>query len=154
MSHYSAEVLWRREGAAFVDQRYSRRHLLRFDGGLEVPGSASPQVVRVPLSDPSALDPEEAFVASLAACHMLWFLSLAAEQGFVVDEYRDEARGVMAKNEQGRQAMTEVTLFPQVRFASAPPSAEQHEALHHRAHECCFIASSVKTTLRCEPRIV
>lgn len=153
MGQYGAEVLWRREGQSFADQRYSRRHLLRFDGGAEVPGSSSPHVVRVPLSDPAAVDPEEAFVASLAACHMLWFLSLAAQQGFVVDEYLDQAQGVMAHDDQGRMAMTEVTLRPRLLFAGVPPTPAEHEALHHAAHEACFIANSVKTRVRCEPSL-
>ena len=100
---YGAEVLWQRAaGEAFTDNRYSRRHRLRFDGGTEVPGSSSPSVVPLPMSDASAVDPEEAFVASLAACHMLWFLSLAAQQGFVVDRYRDAAVGVMTKQRRGQ----------------------------------------------------
>lgn len=152
--HYSAEVLWKRADQSFLDNRYSRRHLLRFDGGVEVPGSSSPLVVPLPWSDAAAVDPEEAFVASLSSCHMLWFLSLAAQQGFCVDRYRDQAEGVMARGADRRMAMTVVTLRPEAAFSGAPlPTPAQIEALHHRAHEECFIANSVKTEVRCEPVI-
>ena len=152
MAQHSAEILWQRGEQSFLDNRYSRAHLWRFDGGLEVPASSSPQVVPLPWSDASAVDPEEAFVASLSSCHMLWFLSLAAQQGFQVDRYQDQALGVMAKNAEGRLAMTEVLLRPRVCFGGErQPDAEQVHALHHRAHEACFIANSVKTEVRCEP---
>ena len=151
MSEYTATIYWQRLGAVFTDQKYSRAHEWRFDGGVTVPGSSSPHVVRVPLSDPSAVDPEEAFVASLSSCHMLFFLSFAAAKGFVVDTYEDQAVGVMAKNEAGKMAMTVVTLRPKVAFAGKQPTAEQLNELHHRSHDECFIASSVKTDVRCEP---
>ena len=151
MSQYTAVITWERNGAAFTDNRYSRGHRWTFDGGIEVPASASPQVVPLPLSVGAAIDPEEAFVAALASCHMLWFLSIAAKQGFLVESYRDEAIGVMARNADGRLAMTQVTLRPAVVFArDKRPSAAQHEAMHHEAHRECFIASSVKTDVRCE----
>ena len=151
-TEYSAEVLWERGSDDFSGNRYSRRHLLRFDGGLEVPGSSSPHVVPVPMSDAYALDPEEAFVASLSSCHMLWFLSIAGKHRFCVDRYLDAAIGVMAKNAGGKMAMTVVTLRPEVTFSGEylPTRAEQAD-LHHAAHEACFIASSVKTDVRCEP---
>ena len=155
MTHeYRAQLQWQRsEGEVFTDQRYSRRHLLRFDGGAELAGSSSPSVVRLPFSDPAAVDPEELFVAALSSCHMLWFLSLAADDGWCVDRYHDDAVGLMARDPQGRMAMTLVTLRPAVRFAATAtgPDARQQAALHHRAHEACFIASSVKTEVRCEP---
>ena len=131
----------------------SRRHLIRFDGGVELAGSSSPQVVPVPYSDASAVDPEETFVASLSCCHMLWFLSLAGNAGFVVDQYDDQAEGQMARNAQGRLAMTVVTLRPQVRFGGTrQPGLAELNQLHHAAHEACFIANSVKTEVLCEPR--
>jgi organic hydroperoxide reductase OsmC/OhrA len=153
MSHqYSAQVLWQRDGQEFLGNHYSRRHLLRFDGGAEVIGSSSPHVVPVPHSDPAGVDPEEAFVASLSSCHMLWFLSLASRQGFVVERYTDDARGVMARNAAGKMAMITVTLQPEVIFSgSKQPTREQLDALHHQAHEECFIANSVTTEVRCEP---
>ncbi len=154
MSRYTALVLWQRaENESFTDQRYSRRHLLRFDGGIELAGSSSPQVVPLPMSDPGAVDPEEMFVASLASCHMLWFLSLAAARGWRVDRYADQAAGQMARNAQGRMAMTMVTLRPRVQWlGETAPSPEDVRALHHEAHEACFIANSVKTLVICEPQ--
>ncbi|HWI83932.1 OsmC family protein [Ramlibacter sp.] len=152
MAPYTAHVLWERDGADFTANRYSRRHRLRFDGGADVLASASPHVVPGPLSDPAGVDPEEAFVASLASCHMLWFLALAARQGYTVDRYSDEAQGVLARNAAGKMAMTQVTLRPQAAFSGdRRPTPEQLRQLHHRAHEECFIANSVTTEVRCEP---
>ncbi|MDB5963848.1 MAG: peroxiredoxin [Polaromonas sp.] len=152
MAVYTAEVVWTRDGADFAGNRYSRRHLLRFDGGLEVPGSSSPHVVPLPMSDASALDPEEAFVASLSSCHMLWFLSLAGKGHWCVDRYHDAAEGVLAKNAAGKLAMTVVTLRPAVVFSGERQPTPGHiDALHHAAHEACFIANSVTTEVRCEP---
>lgn len=152
MATYTAEVLWLRNDGDFLGNRYSRQHLLRFDGGLEVPGSSSPHVVPVPMSDASALDPEEAFVSSLSSCHMLWFLSMAAKRKFCVDRYFDAATGVMEKNAAGKIAMTVVTLRPDVTFSGERlPTRAELDQLHHEAHEACFIANSVKTEVRCEP---
>lgn len=150
---YGVELSWQRlPGEVFTDNRYSRRHRLRFDGGVEMPGSSSPSVVPLPMSDASAVDPEEAFVASLSACHMLWFLSLAAAQGIVVDEYIDRAIGVMSRNAAGKYWMSTVTLRPAVRYGrTRTPTPDEQQQLHHRAHEECFIANSVKTEVRCEP---
>ena len=148
MSEYSATVEWRRDGAVFTDNRYSRAHSWRFDGGLTVPASSSPHVVRAPYSDPAAVDPEEAFVASVSSCHMLWFLLLAVKAGLVVDSYVDEAVGVMEKNEHGKLAITRITLRPQIAFAGTKnPSPAEIDALHHKAHEECFIANSVRTAI-------
>lgn len=152
MSTYFATILWQRNGAAFTDQRYSRAHVMQFDGGAEVAGSSSPHAVPVPYSDAAAVDPEEAFVASLSSCHMLWFLHLAAKAGFVVERYEDRADGVMAKNAEGKLAMTLLTLRPRVDFAGEKrPERADIEALHHKAHEECFIANSVKSEVRCVP---
>ncbi len=154
MSEHVAEVVWERGDAPFLDQRYSRRHELRFDGGALWAGSSSPQVVPAPMSDPAAVDPEEGFVASISSCHMLWFLSIAAKHGFVVDHYRDRAVGLMGKDAHGRLAITRVTLKPEVRFAGTQePDEVEVAAMHHEAHESCFIANSVKTEIRCEPEV-
>jgi organic hydroperoxide reductase OsmC/OhrA len=153
MSTHTAEVLWSRGNQNFIDQRYSRKHVLRFDGGIEVAGSASPHVVPLPYAAADAIDPEEAFVAALSSCHMLWFLSLAAQQGYVVDDYHDSATGEMGQGPDGRLMMTVVTLRPAVRFSGEKqPNGAEHAALHHQAHAACFIANSVKTEVRCEPR--
>jgi organic hydroperoxide reductase OsmC/OhrA len=152
MSEYTAEVLWERGDQDFLANTYSRRHSLRFDGGAEWAGSSSPHVVPLPFSDASAVDPEEAFVASLSSCHMLWFLTMAVKRKFCVDRYFDAASGVMEKNADGKMAMTVVTLRPEVTFSGEnQPTREQIEHMHHRAHEECFIANSVKTDVRCEP---
>ena len=151
MSTYTATTAWQRDGQPFTDRRYRRQHQWRFDGGAVVVGSSSPQVVPLPMSDAAAVDPEEAFVASLSSCHLLWFLDLACRAGWVVDGYQDDASGVLAKNADGQLAMTEVTLRPQVRFAGArQPDAVEIHRLHHAAHEACFIANSVRTDVRCE----
>jgi organic hydroperoxide reductase OsmC/OhrA len=153
MSHYTTFVRWERGSQVFLDHRYSRAHLWRFDGGIEVPASSSPSVVPIPLSRAEAVDPEEAFIASLSSCHMLWFLSIAAKKGFVVDSYEDQAVGVMEKNQQGHLAMTKVSLRPLVVFSGEKlPDKVQLEALHHQAHEECFIARSVLSEVVCKPR--
>jgi organic hydroperoxide reductase OsmC/OhrA len=152
MGEYQVTVSWERRGASFTDARYSRVHTWTFDGGLTVPATASPHVVAGPFTAEAAVDPEEAFVASLSSCHMLWFLSIAAGEGLVVERYRDQAVGVMGRNAAGRLAMTEVTLRPVVAFAGPAPSAAELEALHARAHEECFIANSVRTRVRVESR--
>lgn len=152
MGEYTAFIEWKRAGASFADNRYSRKHVWRFDGGIEVAASSSPQVVPIPMSAAAAVDPEEAFVASLSSCHMLWFLSIAAKRGFVVESYRDDAVGVLARNSTGKMAMTLVTLRPAVEFAGDRfPAADELITMHHEAHEQCFIANSVHTEVRCEP---
>jgi organic hydroperoxide reductase OsmC/OhrA len=149
---YDVQIRWARGDAVFTDNRYSRAHTWHFDGGIEVPASSSPHVVRVPLSLAEAVDPEEAFVASISSCHMLWFLSIAAGAGFCVDQYVDDASGVMGKNSAGKTAVTRVTLHPHVTFSgSKVPSHTEIIELHHKAHEECFIANSVTTDIRCEP---
>jgi organic hydroperoxide reductase OsmC/OhrA len=152
MSEYKAVVEWSRGGAAFTDNRYSRGHRWLFDGGVEVPASSSPTVVPLPLSVAAAVDPEEAFVASLSSCHMLWFLSIAAKRRFLVDSYRDEAVGEIGKDLSGKLAMTRVTLHPEVHFGGdKQPTPDELAAMHDQSHEQCFIARSVKTDVRCEP---
>jgi organic hydroperoxide reductase OsmC/OhrA len=152
MSSYTADLLWERGEQDFAGNRYSRRHLWRFDGGAEVVGSSSPSVVPPPGSDPGGVDPEEAFVASLASCHMLWFLAIAAKRGFIIDRYEDAASGVLERNAERRFAMTRVTLRPKVTFSGDKlPTPEELDALHHKAHEECYIANSVKTEVVVEP---
>jgi organic hydroperoxide reductase OsmC/OhrA len=152
MDHYTADLTWARGGQDFLGNTYSRRHRISFDGGAQLAGSSSPHVVAVPMSDATAVDPEEMFVASLASCHMLWFLSIAVQRKFCVESYADHATGVMAKNADGKMVMTIVTLHPAVEFSGERlPSREQIEHMHHKAHEECFIANSVKTEVRCEP---
>jgi organic hydroperoxide reductase OsmC/OhrA len=152
MATYTAEVSWSRGEQKFVDNRYSRKHLMKFDGGAEVPGSSSPHVVPLPYSDAGAVDPEEAFIASISSCHMLFFLSIAAGRKFRVDRYRDNPVGVMEKNAAGKMVVSTVTLKPEATFSGDKlPTRADIDAMHHEAHAECFIANSVKTDVRCEP---
>ncbi len=153
MSSHRAELEWNRSDGGFLDGKYSRAHVWRFDGGVSVPASSSPSVVRVPLSDPANVDPEEAYVVALASCHMLWFLDLAAARGYVVDRYLDHAEGFMARNAAGKDWVARVVLRPQVVFSGAKVPAEADvQALHHTAHEECFLANSVRTEIAMECR--
>ena len=140
-----ASILWRKKpGEIFVDNKYSRKHAWKFDGGLEVPASSSPHVVRLPFSDAAAVDPEEAFVASIASCHMLTFLFIAASQSFLIEKYEDEAEGEMSKNAAGEMYISTVTLKPRIHFSGEKiPSDEKIMEMHHLAHRQCFIANSI-----------
>lgn len=143
MGKHVAIVEWELGEGSFVEGRYSRAHTLRFDGGAEVPGSSSPSVVPLPWSDPAGVDPEEALISAVSACHMLWFLHIARDAGFTVARYRDEAEGVMGKNAQGRIAITRITLRPDIAFDGQAPDPQQLETMHHKAHDACFIANTV-----------
>lgn len=147
MSEYSANIKWHRQPSeSFVDNQYSRGHEWQFDGGVSVPASSSPHVVPLPYSVETNVDPEEAFVASLSSCHMLFFLSIAAKRKFVVESYEDHAVGIMEQNNEGKVAMTRVTLRPKAIFSGdKQPNEKQLEKMHHQSHELCFIANSVKT---------
>jgi organic hydroperoxide reductase OsmC/OhrA len=152
MADYHAVVTWERDGQTFTDGKYNRAHRWAFDEGVTMPASASPMHVPKGCAPAAAVDPEEAFVAALSSCHMLFFLWLASKQGFVVDSYRDAAVGVMGKHADGKMAMVTVTLRPEVRFAGERrPTRAELDALHHAAHEECYIARSVRTDVRCEP---
>ncbi len=146
MSEYTATIKWQRDGQDFLSNKYSRGHTWTFDGGAEVPASSSPHVVPVPMSVAANVDPEEAFVASLSSCHMLWFLAIAAKRKFVVDSYIDNAVGTLEKDADSKLAITRVTLRPQIKFSGdSEPTPGELENMHHEAHEKCFIANSVKT---------
>lgn len=148
MHIYEATVGWERGEHVFLDNRYSRLHAWRFDGGIEVAASSSPQVLPAPMSDPGAVDPEEALVAATSSCHMLFFLSIAAKRGFVVDRYLDKASGVMEKNAQGRIAFTRITLRPEIVFGGERrPTPQQLAEIHHQSHDQCFIANSLKAEI-------
>jgi organic hydroperoxide reductase OsmC/OhrA len=153
MARHDATIRWTGgDPAEFARGRYSRAHQWEFDGGAVVPASASPSVVREPWSDPAGVDPEEAFVASLSSCHMLWFLDLARHAGLVVTAYEDEAVGMLEKCADGKMRMTRVTLRPKVAFAGEAPDAAALDALHHAAHQACFIANSVTAEVVVEAR--
>ena len=151
MSTYCAKVTWARGTDEFLRQKYSRGHTWTFDEGVSVPASASPHAVRAPWHVTAAVDPEEALVAALSSCHMLFFLSLASRAGFTVESYEDAAEGVMGKNAEGREAMTHFTLRPVVTFKERAPSEEDLEAMHHAAHEQCYVANSLKAEVSVEP---
>ncbi len=153
MSEYHATVEWKRETPGFDYKTYNRGHQIAFEGGIRVPGSAAPGNIPRGARGAPGVDPEQAFVASLSSCHMLWFLHLAADAKLVVDGYRDEASGVLEKNAAGRMVMTRVTLRPAVAFSGRQPTPEEHAQLHARAHHECYIANSVTTEITLEPRI-
>lgn len=149
MSEHHAIIFWERTDSDFLSGKYSREHRWIFDGGLTVPASPSPTIVPAPFSNPAHLDPEEAFVASVSSCHMLTFLYWASKQGFQVDQYRDEAIGVMAKNEKGVPWISLIKLNPEIIYSGGKlPASADEEHLHHLAHERCFIANSIKTEVR------
>lgn len=144
---HDAVVEWTRGDQPFVDNRYNRAHVWRFDGGAVVAGSSSPGNVPAPLSDPTAVDPEEAMIASLSSCHMLWFLAFAAKAGWVVDRYLDEASGELDRDEAGKRYLARVTLRPVTTFSGRQPTQEELDGVHHAAHEHCEMAHSVRSTI-------
>ena len=150
MSRHVAEIGWRSDGD-FPSGRYSRRHEIGFDGGAIVAGSSSPDVVPAPMSDPAGVDPEEMLVAAVASCHMLWFLDLARRAGLDVASYRDRAEGEMGRIGAGKTAITRIALSPDIAFNGRAPAAAELEALHHEAHERCFIANSLNSEIVVEP---
>jgi organic hydroperoxide reductase OsmC/OhrA len=152
VSDYRATIEWKLVGE-FRYETYSRLHSIDFGRGIRVPGNAAADNIPKTVVAAAGVDPEQQFVASLASCHMLWFLHLANRKTFVVARYVDEASGVLGKNAESREAMTRVTLRPAVTFSGTPPTAEQFAQLHEKTHERCFIANSVKTEIILEPRI-
>lgn len=152
MSDITATIEWNRNSDDFLDNRYSRVHHWTFDGGTTVIASSSPHIVRVPMSDPSAVDPEEAFIASLSSCHMLWFLSIAARKGWRINHYKDKAIGQMGKNSAGKTVMLSVFLRPCIVWDSSAPTTTEISEMHEAAHQECFIANSVLTDVQIEPQ--
>src|SRR5258705_2771545 len=144
MSEYKATIKWLRTSPDFLKGKYSREHTWTFDGGVTVPASPAPSVVPVPFSNPAHVDPEEAFVASIASCHMLTFLYVAMHAGFVVEQYEDDAVGGMRKNERGAVWVAAVTLHPRLVYGGAerPPPA-QKDPPPPPAPEQGFISHSV-----------
>lgn len=152
MHSYFARTEWQRGDQPFSDNKYSRAHTLVFDGGLRVPGSSSPLSVPEPMSVAANVDPEEALVSAASSCHMLVFLYVACKAGFVVDSYHDDAIGNMDRNEQGRLAITRILLRPRIVFAGTrQPTASELDALHHAAHDDCYIANSIRAEIVVEP---
>jgi organic hydroperoxide reductase OsmC/OhrA len=152
MATYEATVKWQR-GAdeAFTDQRYSRRHHWLFDGGADIIASSSPHSVKAPFSDSAAVDPEEALVAALSSCHMLFFLSFAARRGFKVASYTGKAVGEMSREPSGKEWLSRVTLRPEIIFdGEKRPTAAEVDEMHHVSHEACYIANSIKSEILIE----
>ncbi|MCX4028449.1 OsmC family protein [Endozoicomonas sp. SM1973] len=151
MSEYTATIKWQKaEQEDFLTHQYSRAHTWSFDGGITVPASSSPHIVPLPYSEATNVDPEEAFVAALSSCHMLFVLAIAAQRKFIIHEYVDNATGTLEKDSDGKMAMTKVTLRPQITFLGNQPTRQQLEEMHHLSHEKCFIANSVKTEVTTE----
>lgn len=151
MHAYQTTVRWLRNGQVFTDNRYSRSHEWSFDGGAVISASSSPSIVPLPMSVEAHVDPEEALVAAVSSCHMLFFLSFAAREGYVIDSYVDHAQGYMARNEAGKQAMQRIVLRPEIHFAGDRiPTQTQIAALHHRSHDECYIANSLKCAIEVE----
>lgn len=147
MSEHKITLNWQKTSDSFSYKEYNREHTWTFKNGLNVEASAATGY----LGSPDCVDPEEVFVASLSSCHMLTFLAIASMQRFDIASYVDEAVGIMAKNTEGKMAITEVTLKPQIEFVGDNrPTAEQIAQMHHKAHEQCFIANSVKTEIKVE----
>ena len=147
MGAHGAIIEWKRGDQPFIDKRYSRAHIWTFDGGAAVRGSSAPASVPLPMSDATAVDPEEAMIASLSSCHMLWFLAFAANARLTLDSYRDEASGELDKDEAGKRYLARVTLRPVTTFTGRQPDQAELDALHHAAHEHCEMAHSVRATI-------
>lgn len=153
MATHNATIRWfASPGEDFAKGQYSRAHSWNFDGLANVAASASPHVVPMPWANPDAVDPEEAFVASAASCHMLFFLDFARRAGVIVTSYEDEAEGVMAKGDDGKMRITRIMLRPRIIYGDVAPTKEMLDDLHHKAHEACFIANSITSEMVIEPR--
>jgi organic hydroperoxide reductase OsmC/OhrA len=154
MSQHTATIKWTFPGGDFLKGRYSREHTWSFDGGMTIAASPTPAVVPAPYSNPANVDPEEAFVASIASCHMLTFLFLASRAGFVISDYVDEAVGTMSKNEKGVPWISTVVLSPRITYTGEKsPTPEEEHKLHEAAHDGCFISNSVKTDVTIQPAL-
>jgi organic hydroperoxide reductase OsmC/OhrA len=151
MSRHEATVEWRRLTPDFDTRTYDRGHWLAFPGEIRVPGTAARNNIPATAPHSPGIDPEQAFVAALSSCHMLWFLYFASVGKLVVDRYLDHATGVLEPNGEGKLAITRVTLKPTVTFSGTPPSEQEIRALHEKAHDKCFIANSVRTAVVVEP---
>src|SRR5215207_9866088 len=146
MSTYTAQISWKNDSPDnFTKNRYTRGHTWSFDGGIEVPASSSPHGVRVPFSVEEAVDPEEALVAAASSCHMLSFLYIVAQRGFVIESYDDDAIGEMTTTDDGKQWISKITLDPKIVWAGATPTSDELAEMHHAAHEGCYIANSIKS---------
>ena len=144
--NYRAQIVWTRRDASFLKSRYSREHELRFGDGLVVPASAAPASLPPGIVNTRAsVDPEQALVAAVSSCHMLFALAFFSKAGFIVERYEDNAVGLMGKNERGRYFIESITLSPDIVFSGDKrPTAEDIAAIHHQSHDHCYIANSVR----------
>lgn len=153
MSKHFATIRWfGSPGEDFAKGQYSRGHSWNFDGLTNVAASASPHIVPMPWANPDAVDPEEAFVASAASCHMLFFLDFSRRAGLIITGYDDEAEGLMEKGADGKMRITRITLRPKIVWSGDPPDQAQIDELHHKSHEACFIANSITSEIAIESR--
>jgi organic hydroperoxide reductase OsmC/OhrA len=144
MSEHTIELSWARNGGPFERGNYGRDHSVRFEGGQVIRNSAATDYG----GEAGASNPEELLLAALSSCHMLTFLAVAANRGYVVENYTDHATALLEKNADGKMAVTHATLAPQVQFGGEKqPSAEDYAKMQERAHAACFIANSVKTVV-------
>ena len=148
-----AKVTWEKQPQeSFTDNAYSRVHNWEFDGGATIQASSSPHIVPIPFSNPDLVDPEEAFLAAAASCHMLFFLSIAASQGYQIMAYNDQAEGILQKNDQNQLAFAQIALKPEVVCGGEKlPDESQMQKMHEQAHERCFIAQSIKASIKIFP---
>jgi len=144
---YKAQLTWNRNGIAFNTKSFDRTHHIQFGSGVAMQASSAPEF----LGNPHLPNPEELFTASIASCFMLTFLYWAAMKGLTIDNYAAEAVGTLAKNAEGKMAMTEVTIKPQIAFTdNQQPDAALLDELFKKAHDNCFISSSIKTLVKIE----
>lgn len=142
MSEYQIDLKWRRDGRPFERGNYHRDHIVHFNGGQQLRSSAAVEYG----GNDAASNPEELLAAALSSCHMLTFLAVAANRGYVVDAYEDHTVAIVGKNADGKLAVTHATLSPRVCFdGERQPSAEDLHKMHERAHAACFIANSLRT---------
>ena len=151
MSTYTATIRWSDDDPeAYRKGRSDRGHDWAFDGGTVVPASAAPENVPHGTANEAGVDPEEALIAAISSCHMLFLLDYARRAGFAISSYVDEATGVLEKRADGKIAVTRVTLRPKIEWAGNTPTAAVIADLHHRSHEDCFIANSVNCAVTVE----
>jgi len=148
MSKHTVNLLWKNESEDFSYKNYDRTHSWKFEGGTVVKASAAPEY----LGKKELVNPEEAFAASLASCHMLTFLAIASMKKYTIEIYEDEAVAILEKNEKSRMAVTKLYLSPKITFTGDNvPDKTIINKMHHRAHTECFISNSVLTEIIIEP---
>lgn len=149
MADHRITLNWQRNEATFERGNYPKDHQVRYLGGQTLGVSAAAAYG----GNAALADPEQMLLSALASCHMLTFLAVAANRGFVVDQYLDDAECELGKNAEGATAVVRATLRPAVRFAGdKQPDAEEYAKLHERAHKGCFVGQSLKTEVRVAPR--